>query len=119
MPRGRPRKNPEDRVEMEPRVEPVNIPTPDEKRFPREKDLNSRPKKRYRFVHNQQPGTDLEAQPGVTVIKSNGQLGTVHEKYHLEDGKEYDLPVDIVDRWKKLTYDENGTKRVRFVFEEV
>lgn len=88
-------------------------------KYPLERDLDKRPKRRYKFSHLQQPGTEFECTPGVTVVKNNGKLGTVHEKYKIMDGDELDLPVDIVERWRSLMYLEEGRKRPRFHFEEV
>lgn len=92
---------------------------PDEGKFPKWNEVDNRPKKRYKFDHLQQPGTEFECSPGVTVIKNNGRRGTHYEKYKIMDGEEVELPIDMVQSWQKLTYFEEGRKRPRFSFIEV
>lgn len=94
-------------------------PNPNEGKFPKWNEVDQRPKKRYVFSYLQQPGSVHEATPGVTVIKNNGKTGTHYEKYRIEDGEEVELPVDIVERWRPLTYFHEGKPRPRFSFVEV
>lgn len=87
-------------------------------KFPYWNEVDKRPKKRFVFSNLQQPGCVLEATPGITIIKNDGTLGNHHETYKIEDGEEVELPLDIVERWKKLTYLEDGRQRPRFSFDE-
>lgn len=103
------------------KVELVEQPkrNPHEGKFPKWNEVDSRPKRRYRFSNLQQPGTELEASTGITVIKNTGRLGTHYEHYKIQDDEEVELPIDIVEKWKGLTYFEDGRKRPRFSFVEV
>ena len=69
--------------------------------------------RRYRFTYNQNPGMPVEFTKGRTVIKKNGLLGTVFEKYKFMDGEEYDIPVDVAKHLNKVVYFEAGQKRTR------
>lgn len=81
-------------------------------KFPMEDDPIA--KRKYRFTYNQSPGTPLEFTKGRTVLKKGtGRPGTIHEKYCLEDGRDYELPDDVAEHLNSLTYAEMGQIRPR------
>lgn len=75
--------------------------------------------RRYRFVNNQSSGTPVEFSKGRTVIGKNGRLTTVWERFNWEDGKEYDVPVDVAKHVNNKTYSEKGQIRNRASLVEV
>ena len=121
----RPRKNPEDRLEPSPAAQlaplqsgpiPVQVMNPPaanpfEGKYPKEDEPIE--KRRYLFTYNQNPGTPMEFTKGRSVLKKNGMPGLVFEKFCLEDGQEYELPVDVVKDINKLMYHEEGMQRPR------
>lgn len=122
---GRPRKDPDDRLEtqLDPQqpipvtVVPGNGPNPWLDKYPRESDPVE--KRKYKFTYNQSPGMPLEFTYGRSVVKGNGKPGTFHESFCFEDGFEYEIPVDVAKHLNKLVYSEQGTTRPRCTCVEV
>lgn len=127
----RPRKNPEDRLEPSPAAQlsplqsgpiPVQVMNPPasnpfEGKYPREDEPIE--KRNYLVTYLQNPGTPLEFTKGRSVLKKNGLPGVVHEKFCLEDGMEYELPVDVAKHLNSLIYHEEGRTRPRCTCVEV
>ena len=90
---------------------------PYEGKFPR---WDEKPESRaYEFIHIQQPGQCMECSPKRTVLNNNGLPTNIEDKFCLEDGNIYELPVEYVKKWNKLYYTEQGVHRNRFSFVEV
>lgn len=118
----RPKKNTEEREPMQSPVDvtqpiPVQVVHPPVEnpwagKYPMEDDPVEM--RKYAFTYNQNPGTPLEFTKGRTVLKKGtGRPGTIFEKYCLEDGNEYELPVDVAEHLMGLFYFEQGQRRPR------
>jgi len=88
---------------------------PYEGKFPYWNEVDSVPKMKVKFHHVQQPNMLIEFTKGRTVIKANGRLGTIHERYKIDDGEVLELPNDVVEHLNSLVYPEGGQMKPRFM----
>lgn len=94
------------------KIVPTRMVNPDVGTIPFEGD--PLPTKRYKFVYNQQPGTDMEFTRGITVLNKGTQKRKNHYlKYKLMDGEEVELPVQVAEFMMGLTYFDEGRSRPR------
>lgn len=76
-------------------------------------------KRKYKFTNVQNPGAHVEFSKGRTVIGRNGQQRTVTESFCLEDGLEYEIPVDVAKHLNSKSYKEKDQVRPRVSLVEV
>lgn len=92
---------------------------PHEGEHPHVRDLAKIPKVKKKFHYIQEPGGVLEFTRGVTVVKNNGKLGTVYEKYKMTDGEEVEIPPYIATWLSSIFYPDKDQKRPRFLLTDV